>query len=248
MTNGLDILGNIDTFVREIDSAQYLDDILKIIDKHIRRLGFEFFTYWLLWPKDGPRKPLYLTNYPGEWTEHYLKNDYKSDDMIGRYAALSMRPFTWDMVSSQYQFTERQELVFREGADIGLRAGGSVPIHGPKNAKAAFSVSSDIDEQAFKKLFAEKRHELHLIATYAHEKIMSLNLDRVPKSLKTLTAREIEILTWAARGKTRWEIGEIFSVSEETVKSHYKNIFRKLDTVNQTHAIAIALINGLIIP
>jgi DNA-binding CsgD family transcriptional regulator len=54
------------------------------------------------------------------------------------------------------------------------------------------------------------------------------------------------VMTWSARGKTAWEISEILSLSEGTVRDHIKNACRKLDTSNKTHAIAVALLHGLI--
>jgi LuxR family transcriptional regulator, quorum-sensing system regulator BjaR1 len=60
------------------------------------------------------------------------------------------------------------------------------------------------------------------------------------------TSREIEIMTWAAKGKTSPEISDLLSVTEDTVKTHIKNACRKLSASNKTHAIALALTMGLI--
>jgi LuxR family transcriptional regulator, maltose regulon positive regulatory protein len=55
-----------------------------------------------------------------------------------------------------------------------------------------------------------------------------------------LSERELEVLTLVAAGKTNREIaGELF-VAKSTVKTHIKNIYRKLDTHNRTQALARA--------
>jgi LuxR family maltose regulon positive regulatory protein len=55
-----------------------------------------------------------------------------------------------------------------------------------------------------------------------------------------LSERELEVLALVAAGKTNWEIaGELF-VAKSTVKTHIKNIYRKLDTHNRTRALARA--------
>jgi len=63
-----------------------------------------------------------------------------------------------------------------------------------------------------------------------------------------LTPREIEVMTLTAKGKTRGEISRILSLSEETVKDYIARACRKLDAVNKTHAVALAVMLGLITP
>ena len=56
-----------------------------------------------------------------------------------------------------------------------------------------------------------------------------------------LTARETEVLTWIAQGKTNYEIGVILSASTGTICKHVEHILCKLDVRNRTAAAAIAL-------
>lgn len=62
----------------------------------------------------------------------------------------------------------------------------------------------------------------------------------------SLTLREIEVLTWVALGKSAWEIGEILSITKRTVDEHAHTAVRKLDAVNRTHAVAIAVRDGIV--
>lgn len=66
--------------------------------------------------------------------------------------------------------------------------------------------------------------------------------------IEPLTAREAEILTWTARGKTRKEIADLVCLSEETVKDYHRKISSKLNAVNKAHAVSIACTLGLISP
>jgi len=61
-----------------------------------------------------------------------------------------------------------------------------------------------------------------------------------------LTAREIEVLNWVKEGKTSWEISAILKRSERVIGFHVNNILKKLNAVNRTHAVAIALDNKII--
>ena len=56
-----------------------------------------------------------------------------------------------------------------------------------------------------------------------------------------LTARETEVLTWVAQGKTNYEIGVILSACTRTICKHVEHILRKLYVENRTAAAAIAV-------
>lgn len=53
-----------------------------------------------------------------------------------------------------------------------------------------------------------------------------------------LTARERDSLAFVAQGKTDWEIGTIFGVSQATARFHIDNARKKLGAVNRAQAVA----------
>jgi two-component system nitrate/nitrite response regulator NarL len=61
-----------------------------------------------------------------------------------------------------------------------------------------------------------------------------------------LTKREVAILKAVARGLSNQAIGREFWVSEQTVKFHLRNIFRKLGVGSRTEAARYAFEHGLI--
>ena len=63
---------------------------------------------------------------------------------------------------------------------------------------------------------------------------------------QALTSREVEVLTWVARGKSAWEIGEILDIAKRTVDEHAQTAVRKLGAVNRTHAVALAVRDRII--
>ncbi len=64
--------------------------------------------------------------------------------------------------------------------------------------------------------------------------------------LSHLTPREVEILTAVARGLSNRAIGRELWVTEQTVKFHLANIYRKLGVGNRTQAAGWALRHGLV--
>ena len=56
-----------------------------------------------------------------------------------------------------------------------------------------------------------------------------------------LTARETEVLSWIAKGKTNRDIAEILSLSHRTVNKHLEHIYQKLGVETRAAAAAVAM-------
>jgi DNA-binding NarL/FixJ family response regulator len=67
---------------------------------------------------------------------------------------------------------------------------------------------------------------------------------RATEKVPALSPREREIMNLMAEGLTAERIGERISVSVETVRTHVRNVIRKLQARNRVHAIALALERG----
>jgi DNA-binding NarL/FixJ family response regulator len=61
-----------------------------------------------------------------------------------------------------------------------------------------------------------------------------------------LTGRELEILQLVASGCTNGDVARRLWVTEQTVKFHLRNVYRKLDVANRTQASHYAYVNGLV--
>jgi DNA-binding CsgD family transcriptional regulator len=70
--------------------------------------------------------------------------------------------------------------------------------------------------------------------------------DRPYNEETTLTARETEVLRLVAKGFSNREIASIFGISPDTVKTHIKNIFGKLNATDRTEAAVWASLNNLV--
>ena len=66
------------------------------------------------------------------------------------------------------------------------------------------------------------------------------------KDPSALTDRELTVLQELSHGKSTREVAEHIHVSEETVKTYLKQIFRKLGVHDRTEAVAEAFRRGLV--
>jgi DNA-binding CsgD family transcriptional regulator len=68
--------------------------------------------------------------------------------------------------------------------------------------------------------------------------------EAVERSSK-LTKRELEILRLVAEGGSNAEIARGLWVTEQTVKFHLANVYRKIGVANRTEAARFAYLHGL---
>jgi DNA-binding CsgD family transcriptional regulator len=68
-------------------------------------------------------------------------------------------------------------------------------------------------------------------------------LDRIDSN-GPLSMREMEVLNYAAMGKSNKQIAEIIGLSESTIKNHFSSTLKKLHANDRTHAVTLALCNG----
>jgi len=61
-----------------------------------------------------------------------------------------------------------------------------------------------------------------------------------------LTKREVEILQLVAEGYSNGQLAKMLWVTEQTVKFHLSNIYRKLEVANRTEAARWAQVHGLL--
>jgi len=84
---------------------------------------------------------------------------------------------------------------------------------------------------------------------YLHPDVMKKIVSRMqPHNVPTdaLTPREAEILEYMATPNTYKQIAGLLNVSEETVRSHAKNILEKMKQPNRAQAVLAAMRIGLL--
>lgn len=66
------------------------------------------------------------------------------------------------------------------------------------------------------------------------------------RDVPDLTVREKDMILFLSNGLTNKEIAEALGVSENTIKTHLKSLYQKLDVKNRTEAVAEARFFGFL--
>lgn len=73
----------------------------------------------------------------------------------------------------------------------------------------------------------------------ALENVYLIRENAQPQRLNHITMREEELLSYICKGYKNHEIAKILFVSENTVKKHLQNLYRKCDVTNRTQLVLI---------
>jgi LuxR family quorum sensing-dependent transcriptional regulator len=155
-------------------------------------------------------------------------------DPVIRHLRCSVKPFEWSDARYDPETEPGAAALMQLRADFGFGRAFVVPIPGPAGSAAGVSMSGSNPE-----LTAQGRPAIHLIALCAFDRAASLRV--APRPNPFLTAREREVLTWVAAGKSAWEIGEILNIAKRTVDEHAQTATRKLGAATRTQAVALAI-------
>ena len=188
--------------------------------------------------------PIIFNDFPDQWTRTYLERGYIAVDPVYAFIRTQWRPVIWDTLPDQMPLDLAQRRVMAEAAASGLHNGVSIPMHGPNGDAFVVSLASrcpgdlGVDRQL---------GQLRLIAAQFFFSLTDIwktvgMMGRAP----ALTPRERECMQWTAAGKSAWEIGQILSISEATVRFHLSNAFARLGAANRMAAVVRAVRWGLV--
>ncbi len=184
--------------------------------------------------------------YSLEWARHYIENDYRSIDPVVLGAQRRFHPMDWKTLDWS---SPQARAMMREAMAHGLgNQGWSVPIWGPNGEFALFC--------------AQPHHRRRQLGGLHHEERQGHPCRFAPDARagdadhqqgdgachrRALAARARDADA-AQPGQSRAEVADPLQISENTLRAYIDSARHKLGALNVTHAVALALAKGIIVP
>ena len=181
------------------------------------------------------------SHYPQEWVRHYESRDYAATDPVHRAAFLQSAPYRWHDIIG---LSKAERRLLDEAREAGLPAGISIPAHQCDGSILLFNLSGSLRSVNN----ASNSRLAYLISAQFHFELHRLAQIPSRRATHLLTPRQLECLTWVARGKTSAEIGEILGCSRYTVDYHIEAAMEALNIRSRTAAAVHATVQGIIKP
>lgn len=224
-------------FVNAVGTARTPETVMTLFEEAIGECGFHAYIVTELALGEVALSELILANgWPAEWSALYVQERLFRHDPVARHCFRTAEPFEWWEAPYDLASEPRAHAVMTRARDFRMNHGFCIPIHFQDGTSAAVSMATEHAD-----LGTGVKPALHLMALYAHRHVRALMRPPVERHGRVLTAREREVVQWAAAGKTNWETGRILGISERTAKAHLQAAGRKLNAVGRTATVATAL-------
>lgn len=238
----------ISEFIERSNQVASTSDLFGLLVRAAAARGFDRLAYGTLNGELSPRSaegraPAVALNYPNDWVEHYFDHGYQTIDPVVRYTPVMPAPYAWAELGRRFRLDRVESRVMDEAQEAGLKAGVSVPLHGPWGSVNVVSFASTTG-------VPDPTRQLGCLQAIAAQFSVAYADLAQARSRSTcppqFSERERQCLSWAARGKSSWDIGVILGVSEFTVNFHLRKAMRKLETSNRVVAVVKAIRFGVI--
>jgi LuxR family transcriptional regulator, activator of conjugal transfer of Ti plasmids len=256
----LDTLSELVEKLHNTEQAEHLDcddrieQLKLILSQAAAKLGFKHFAYHVarssITGSTTGRLPYMISNYPDSWVRHYFRERYLDEDPVVSEFLRRREPFLWSEIAQPEKLSRRQRRLLAEARDAGITDGITVPIH-HRGVIAAVSLVPCEPEGPALTTIRQHQRMLYVMALHyhplAHRSLLEKSLaGDSPRRRSLLSPREKQVLAWAAKGKSNWEIASLLNISCKSAESHMEGAKRKLQAFNRTHAVAKAIMLGLL--
>ncbi|MEA9557477.1 autoinducer binding domain-containing protein [Xanthomonas nasturtii] len=245
------------SFIEEVEACNDKKDLQEKFEKYLLAYGVRFFAYNIhrISPlishshlaSDSQR--FLITNYPQDWLSYYFWEKYDTIDPVIELLSSKSGFVDWDNIKDLSGLSKRQAGVMMEARGVGLSSGITFPLLAEFGESVAISLVPQ--GLAEKERLISSISEIYILAQCFHHRARKILFGQSMKEISSrrktlLSSREVDVLTWIAKGKTAAEIAQILEISKKSVDFYTETAREKLYSENRAHAVVKAIILGLI--
>jgi len=228
-----------------VEKIRRNDDLLSVLKesqekygvKHISYAGFNMGDLTLV-------EPISVWTYKPEWIDHYRQRGYLNVDPVVKAVPKSILPVDWNQFDLNDTNIRR---FFAEAREAGVgNQGLSIPVRGRSGEFSIFSLTFEESEKDWQEYKRQFMRDFQVLAVFFHQSALQAFAIEPPNF--NLSTRELEVLYWAACGKTSEETAVILGITKRGVRFHCANILTKMNAMNIAHAVAKGIYYNLLNP
>lgn len=232
------------SLIYAVTAASDPSQLYGLMQSAARSLGFDraLFGMQVVRPHLPP-----LSHVESGWPEPYqllyAEREFVQRDPTVAHCMVSCDPLWWD----ESMYTTDNFEIMEESRLYGLRHGLSVAVHQSAAAKSMLSLARDLPVDIGSEEGRRAAEGAAVLANCLHLAVERL---KIPELIAThrphLTPRELEVLKWAAEGKSSGVIADLLNISVAAVSFHTGNLYRKLNVATRLQAITKAAALGIL--
>lgn len=242
--------------VAECEQVKGLENRWKMIRDFWAVQGISNPFYMYMNPTAPQDQATILAEMPRWWADYYLETQAAARDPFFKICT-SLSPRSTGVTflpENQHMLTKNEIGFIHEASETGLISGFAQPVRtAGRGHFGGWHLGSELARRDFEGLMAENSQKWQLASFLFHQLIQEASgtdhATEAPENTQvSLSAREVECLTWLANGLRTAQIADRLGLANVTVDMHLKSARRKLAASTREQAIALAIRHGLISP
>jgi DNA-binding CsgD family transcriptional regulator len=227
------------------------EELSSLLLNTVRKLGFDHVNVSIMRDHALPRRAHvfgFTNTYPEEWQNYYAQRDCIRFDPVAQFARGDARPFFWKDLAIFLNLTSLQTNFLGLSEDAGLNNGIGIPFFGSSSLHGGIALATASPQ-------TEHLRDLGVLSSIAdafYRRLRALySIAAGPETSRQrhriiLTEREIEILNLSVGGHSDRAIANLLEISENTVNTHFRRMFRKLGANSRVQAAITAVKLGFL--
>lgn len=230
-------------FLAELEACTTQEDLTDVVIRYVQPFGATNVLAGTM-PQLGATKRqqighVLINAWPNDWSARYFSMNYLFKDPTIKLVREGLESFFWN--DDEVAKFRSGATVMGEAREFGLLEGFTMTLSSLSHEHVGFSIAGERLE-----LSPENKRDLSLVANFAIYRSLQIRRMLQDSVILKLTAREREVLQFAAEGWKEWQIANRLGITDHAIDKHMRSCRQKLDSRNTNHAIAIALRKGLI--
>lgn len=232
--------------IGQLDRCHSPAKLWQYVLKIARKYGFRSTIYACPPPHKKPTHPDTIIRYSGisdvEFQKFAMEGLVKQGHLTTDNSLLKVGAFRWSDIGNLTEQPRSFEDLKQDANKIAIDEGWIFPLFGPQSRNGLASYGKPKSQA----LMDQKTgSQFFTFAQMAHLRLCQLTPD-LYKIDKPLSKREMQIIAWAAKGKSNSEIGVILGLSASSIDSYMRRAFVKLEVHDRTSASVKAISMDLV--